>query len=74
MMEGFPFLWNEDYIITSSGADFRDAVIESATEEIARYGGFSMLSWEDDTETVVTNLIRQYIRYESIRKKRFTKS
>lgn len=74
VMEGLSFLGDEHDIMAPGGADIGDRVVEPATEEIACYGRPGMLSGEDNPETVVPNLIREYIRYESVRKKRFTKS
>lgn len=73
-MEGFSFLRDEYDIMTPGGADVSDAVIESATVEIACYGRSSMLSGENNPETVVPDLVGEDVRYESVRKKRFTKS
>lgn len=74
VMEDFPFLGNEDDIITSCGAYLCDAVIESATVEVACYGRPGMLSREYYPESVVSNFVREYICYEPVRKKRFTES
>ena len=69
-----PFLWDENNIIIPCGADIGDTVVESATKEIARYGRPSMLSGEYNPEAVMSDFIREYIRYESVRKKRLTES
>lgn len=74
MMEGLSFLGDEHDIVAPGNADIGDAVIESTTIEVTCYGRSSMLSGEDNPETIVSNLVGEYIRYESVRKKRFTKS
>jgi len=74
VMECLPFLWDENNIIIPCGADIGDTVVESATKEIARYGRPSMLSGEYNPEAVMSDFIREYIRYESVRKKRLTES
>jgi len=73
-MKNLSFLGNEDDVVATGGADIGDTVVESATKEIARYGRPSMLSGEYNPEAVMSDFIREYIRYESVRKKRLTES
>lgn len=71
-MEGFSLLGDEDDIVAAGGLNIRDHIIESATEEIARYGGLGVFPGEDNPEPIETLAVGENIRDESIRKKRFS--
>lgn len=74
MMKDFAFLRDKDDIVTSERTDIRDTVIEAAAKEVASHGSTCMLSREYHSKAIVSDFVREDIRYESVRKKRFTKS
>lgn len=72
VMEDLSLLRDEDDILAPGGADLSDRVVEPATEEVARDGSPGMLPREYHSEAVVSDFVREHIRYESVRKKRLT--
>lgn len=72
-MKDFPFFGNEHDVITPGRADICNTIIEATTEEITGYGCPGVLPGEYNSETIVSDFVRKYICYESVRKKRFTK-
>lgn len=74
MMKDFPFLWNEYDVIATCCTYLCDRIIETTTEEVTSDGSTRVFPGKYDSKTIVSNFVREDIRYESIRKKRFTKS